>query len=118
MRIIVLQGSYLTCSLENPQFWVGLFLLKETDYESVEIKGRIGYRVLKEHQVGLEAKDRCRKHGVSDATFFKWWAKLGGIKVSDAKKLKAENAKLKKFLADQMMDVSTLKEFLGTNNGD
>ena len=112
MRIIVLQGSYLTCSLENPQFWVGLFLLKETDYESVEIKGRIGYRVLKEHQVGLEAKDRCRKHGVSDATFYKWRFKYGGMDVYDAKKLTAlevENAQLKSLLAEQMTDVATLK---------
>ena len=60
----------------------------------------------------------CRKHGVSDATFYKWRSKYGGMEVSDAKKLKAlevENAKLKKLLAEQMMDVSTLKEMLGKN---
>ena len=53
--------------------------------------------------------------GVSDATFFKWRSKFGGMEVSDAKKLmslEAENAKLKKLLAEQMMDVSTLKEML------
>jgi len=74
--------------------------------------------ILKEHQVGLCAKDLCRKHGVSDATFYKWRSKYGGMEVSDAKKLKAlevENAKLKKLLAEQMMDVSTLKEMLGKN---
>ena len=74
--------------------------------------------ILKEHQVGLGAKEICRKHGVSDATFYKWRAKFGGMEVSDAKKLKAleaENAKLKKLLAEQMMDVSTLKEMLGKN---
>lgn len=72
--------------------------------------------ILKEHQAGLGAKELCRKHGVSDATFYKWRAKFGGMEVSDAKKLKAlevENAKLKKLLAEQMMDVSTLKEMLG-----
>ncbi|KIN61779.1 Mobile element protein [Sulfitobacter noctilucae] len=72
--------------------------------------------ILKEHQAGLGAKELCRKHGLSDATFFKWRAKFGGMEVSDAKKLKgleAENAKLKKLLAEQMMDVSTLKEMLG-----
>ncbi len=72
--------------------------------------------ILKEHQAGLGAKDLCRKHGVSDATFYKWRARFGGMEVSDAKKLKAleaENAKLKKLLAEQMMDVSTLKEMLG-----
>lgn len=74
--------------------------------------------ILKEHQAGLGAKDLCRKHGVSDATFYKWRSKFGGMEVSDAKKLKAlelENAKLKKLLAEQMMDVSTLKEMLGKN---
>lgn len=74
--------------------------------------------ILKEHQAGLGAKELCRKHGVSDATFYKWRAKFGGMEVSDAKKLKAleaENAKLKKLLAEQMMDVSTLKEMLGKN---
>ena len=61
--------------------------------------------ILKEHEAGLGAKDLCRKHGVSDATFYKWQAKFGGMEVSDAKKL----------LAEQMMDVSTLKEMLGKN---
>lgn len=74
--------------------------------------------ILKEHQAGLGAKELCRKHGVSDATFYKWRAKFDGMEVSDAKKLKAleaENTKLKKLLAEQMMDVSTLKEMLGKN---
>lgn len=74
--------------------------------------------ILKEHQAGLGAKELCRKHGVSDATFYKWRAKFGGMEVSDAKKLKAletENAELKKLLAEQMMDVSTLKEMLAKN---
>jgi putative transposase len=74
--------------------------------------------ILKEHQAGLGAKDLCRKHGVSDATFYKWRSKFGGMEVPDVKKLKsleAENAKLKKLLAEQMMDVSTLKEMLGKN---
>ena len=74
--------------------------------------------ILKEHQAGLGAKELCRKHGVSDATLYKWRSKYGGMEVSDAKRLKAleaENAKLKKLLAEQMMDVSTLKEMLGKN---
>jgi putative transposase len=60
----------------------------------------------------------CSKHGVSDATFYKWRAKYGGMDVSDARKLKAleeENAKLKCLLAEQVMDVSTLKEMLAKN---
>ena len=74
--------------------------------------------ILKEHQAGLGAKELCRKHSVSDATFYKWRSKFGGMEVPDVKKLKsleAENAKLKKLLAEQIMDVSTLKEMLGKN---
>jgi putative transposase len=74
--------------------------------------------VLKEHQAGMSAADLCRKHGISDATFYKWRSKYGGMEVSDAKKLKAldeENRKLKKLLAEQMLDNSTLKEMLGKN---
>lgn len=74
--------------------------------------------ILKEHQAGVSAADLCRKHGISDATFYKWRSKYGGMEVSDAKKLKAleeENRKLKKLLAESMLDVSTLKEMLGKN---
>jgi putative transposase len=73
---------------------------------------------LKEHEAGLSAADLCRKHGISDATFYKWRAKYGGMDVSDAKRLKAlqeENAKLKKLLAESMLDVATLRELLGKN---
>ena len=72
--------------------------------------------VLKEHQAGLGAKELCRKHGISDATFYKWRSKYSGMEVSDARRLKtleSENAKLKKMLAEQMMDVATPKEMLG-----
>jgi putative transposase len=74
--------------------------------------------ILKEHEAGLSAADLCRKHGVSDATFYKWRAKYGGMDVSDAKRLRAlqdENAKLKKLLAESMLDVATLRELLGKN---
>ena len=74
--------------------------------------------ILKERQSGLGAKELCRKHGISDATFYKWRSKYGGMEVSDARRLKtleSENAKLKKMLAEQMMDVATLKEMLGKN---
>lgn len=60
----------------------------------------------------------CRKHGISDATFYKWRSKYGGMDVSDARKLKAledENARLKRLLAESVMDVSTLKEMLSKN---
>jgi putative transposase len=74
--------------------------------------------ILKEHEAGLSASDLCRKHGISDATFYKWRTKYGGMEVSDARKLKGleeENRKLKKLLAESMLDVATLREMLGKN---
>ena len=74
--------------------------------------------ILKEHHAGLSAGDLCRKHGISDATFYKWRSKYGGMEVSEAKKLKAledENAKLKRLLAESVMDNATLKEMLTKN---
>jgi len=75
-------------------------------------------KVLKEHAAGLSASDVCRKHGISDATFYKWRSRFGGMEVSDARRLRAledENRKLKKLLAETMLDASTLKEMLGKN---
>jgi putative transposase len=72
-------------------------------------------KVLKEHAAGLSAADVCRKHGISDATFYKWRSRFGGMEISDARKLKAleeENRRLKKLLADTMLDAATLKEML------
>lgn len=74
--------------------------------------------ILKEHQAGMSAAELCRKYGISDATFYNWRSKFGGMEVSDAKKLKAleaENAKLKKLLAESALDNATLKEMLGKN---
>ena len=74
--------------------------------------------ILREQEAGMKTVDVCRKHGISDATFYNWRSKYDGMDVSDAKKLKAleaENAKLKKLLAESVMDVSTLKEMLGKN---
>jgi putative transposase len=73
---------------------------------------------LKEHHAGVSAGDLCRKHGISDATFYKWRSKYGGMELSQARQLKvleAENAKLKKLLAESMMDASTLREMLSKN---
>ncbi len=71
--------------------------------------------VLREQEAGAKVADLCRKHGVSEATFYNWKAKYGGMDVSDARRLKAledENAKLKKLLADQMLEASALRELL------
>jgi putative transposase len=73
---------------------------------------------LKEHQAGLSALELCRKYGISDATFYNWRSRYGGLEVSEAKRLKAledENKKLKKLLAESMLDVATLREMLGKN---
>jgi len=75
-------------------------------------------KVLKEHAAGLSAAELCRKHGISEPTFYKWRSRYGGMEVSDARKLKAledENRRLKKLLAESMLDAATLKEMLGKN---
>ena len=69
--------------------------------------------ILKEQEAGMSTADVCRKHGVSSATFYKWKARYGGLEVSDARRLKAledENAKLKKLLAEAMLDNAILKD--------
>jgi putative transposase len=68
---------------------------------------------LREQESGAKTADVCRKHGISDATFYKWKAKFGGMDVSDARRLKvfeSENAKLKKLLAEAMLDNAMLKD--------
>ena len=72
--------------------------------------------ILKEHEAGISVADLCRKHGVSDASIYKWKAKFGGMDVSEAKRLRAledENGKLKRMLADAMLDNVALKDLLG-----
>ena len=73
--------------------------------------------ILREQEVGAKTADVCRKHGISDATFYKWKAKFGGMDVSDARRLKAleeENAKLKRLLAEAMLDNAMLKDLAAT----
>jgi len=69
--------------------------------------------ILKEQESGAVTADVCRRHGISEATFYKWRAKFGGLEVSEAKRLrtlKEENAKLKKLLAEAMLDIAVLKD--------
>ena len=71
--------------------------------------------VLKEHEAGAKTADLARKHGISEATFYNWKARYGGLEVSEAKRLKAleeKNAKLRKLLAEQMLNAAALREFL------
>lgn len=72
--------------------------------------------ILREQEQGLATAEVCRRHGISSATFFKWKARFGGMDVSDARRLKVledENAKLKKLLAEAMLDVAMLKDLNG-----
>lgn len=74
--------------------------------------------VLQEAHAGLPVPDLCRKHGISDATFYKWRAKYGGLEVSDAKKLRQleeENRRLKQMVADQALDIQALKAVTAKN---
>ena len=69
--------------------------------------------ILREQDAGAKTAEVCRRHGISSATFYKWKAKYGGLDVSEAKRLRAleeENARLKKLLADAMLDNAMLKE--------
>ena len=69
--------------------------------------------ILKEQEAGAATADVCRRHGVSGATFYKWKAKFGGLEVTEAKRLRTleeENAKLKKLLAEAMLDIAVLRD--------
>jgi putative transposase len=72
--------------------------------------------VLKEHEAGSKVDELCRRHAISSATFYTWRKKYGGMEASDARRLReleAENAKLKRIVADQLLDMSAMKELLG-----
>lgn len=72
--------------------------------------------VLKEAEAGAKVLDLCRKHGISDATFYNWKAKYAGMTVADVRRLReleGENAKLKRIVADQVLDIAALKDLLG-----
>jgi putative transposase len=72
--------------------------------------------ILKEHEAGVSVADLCRKHGVSDALIYNWKARFGGMDVSEARRLKAledENTRLKRLLADAMLDNAALKDLVG-----
>ncbi len=84
--------------------------MKRTRFTDEQIIG-----VLAEHEAGAKCADLCRKHGMSEGVFYNWKARCGGITVSEAKRLKAledENAKLKKLLAEQMLDLAAMKDLV------
>lgn len=86
--------------------------MRKSKYSEEQI---IGF--LKQVEAGMALKDLCRKHGFSDASFYKWRAKFGGMNVSEARRLKeleGENGKLKRLLAEAHLDIHALKTVLGT----
>ena len=87
--------------------------MKSSRYTEEQIIG-----ILKQHQAGLGAKELCRKYGISDATFYKWRSKYGGMDVSEAQRLKAlddENRRLKTLVADLSLDKEMLRAVIRKN---
>ena len=85
--------------------------MRKSKYKEEQI---IGF--LRQVEAGMPVKDLCRKHGFSDASFYKWRAKYGGMNVSEAKRLKeleSENGKLKKLLTEAHLDIHALKRVFG-----
>jgi putative transposase len=88
--------------------------MKRSRFTEVQIIG-----ILREQEVGAATADVCRKHGISNATFYRWKAKYGGLEVSEVRRPKAledENAKLKKLLAEAMLDKAMLKNLIAKNS--
>lgn len=84
--------------------------MRKTRFSEEQIIG-----VLKEHELGVQTADLCRRHGISQNTFYRWKSKYGGLDVSEARRLKsleAENARLKRLLADAELDKAMLKDAL------
>jgi putative transposase len=87
--------------------------MKGTRYTEEQIVG-----ILKEHEAGVSTEDLCRRHAISQQTFYRWKAKYGGLEVGDAQKLKAledENRRLKRLVADLALDNAALKDVLSKN---
>ena len=81
--------------------------MKKSRFSEIQIVG-----ILKEHEAGLATNEVCRRNGISPATFYSWKSKFGGLEVSDVAKIKAledENSRLKRIVADQVLNIDVLK---------
>ncbi len=84
--------------------------MKKTRFTEAQIIG-----ILNEQEQGIKVSDLCRKHGISDATFYNWKSKYGGMKVDELKRLREleqENARLKKIIANQSLDIDIMKNVI------
>ena len=81
--------------------------MKRSKYSESQIVG-----ILKEADAGMQVKEICRKYGISDATYYTWKKKYGGLEVSDVRELEAENAKLKRMYADLSLENDALKDLI------
>ena len=91
---------------------------QETDDEEEPVQRGADHGVLREQESGATTAEVCRRHGISEQTFYRWKAKYGGMGPSDAQRLKSledENRRLKKLLAESMLDVAALKDLLAKN---
>ena len=87
--------------------------MRENRFSEEQIIG-----ILKQAEAGMTVAAVCRQHGISDATFYKWRSKFGGLEVTEARRLRGleeENQRLKRLVADQALDIQVLKEVLGKN---
>jgi putative transposase len=102
---------------KHPRFEVeSVRVRRRTEAEQVREQQIIA--ILHEQEVGAATSEVCRRHGISDATFYKWKAKYRGMEVSDTKRLRGledENRRLKKLLAEAILDNAALKDLLGKN---